>query len=198
MKVLGIVGSPRKGGNTDILVREVLKGASARGAETEIVYLNDLIITPCQGCDHCKKGDSCVKQDDMQGLYEKIRTADAMVVGSPIYMAHVTAQVKLMIDRMYAFFTSDFKSRLPSGKKAVLLTVQGDGDRKSFESAVKSMKTGFEWLGIDVAKTMVGAGLDKKGAVTKRKDLLTTAFELGSELVTSKRTSVRRGKQRTP
>jgi len=86
MKVIGFVGSARKGGNTDILVSKVLQGASEKGVETEIIYLHDLTIKDCVGDMACKaEGGSCFIQDDMQPLYEKIRQAERLVVCNIIY-----------------------------------------------------------------------------------------------------------------
>ena len=103
MKILGFVGSPREGGNTEILVKEVLKGADESGAETEIVYLNKLDIKPCQACMHCKSNNGeCATDDDMQTIYNQLKESDAVVLGSPIYMWQMSAQTKLFTDRLYA------------------------------------------------------------------------------------------------
>lgn len=183
MKMLGIVGSPRKGGNTDRLVREVLKGAAAQGASSEVLYLNDLRIRPCQACFYCKdKGDTCRMRDDMGKVYAKIREADGIVLGSPVYMAQVTAQTKLMIDRLFAFFTKEFTSRLPKGKRVVLIITQGAKNIKEYQHALDPLRLGAEWLGIKVVGTLIGNNLEPKDAVASRKDLLKKAFDLGGKL----------------
>jgi len=82
-KVVGIVASPRKGGNTDTLISQALAGARAEGAETDVIYLNDLSIRPCQACAEYPAPAYCSFQDGMERVYEAIDTADALVIGTP-------------------------------------------------------------------------------------------------------------------
>jgi multimeric flavodoxin WrbA len=100
VKVLGIVGSPRKGGNTDALVEEVLEGARSKGAETEKIYLDGLKIRPCDACELCSENGECAIKDDFQLILQKIKESDGIVLGSPIYCSTVTAQTKILIDRI--------------------------------------------------------------------------------------------------
>lgn len=108
MKVIGIVGSPRKNGNTDILVQQVLRGASTAGAETKIFYLNEMNIKGCQDCNNCKDNDHCAQQVDMTLLYDEISETDGIVIGSPIYMSNVSSQTKAFMDRCYALINQTF------------------------------------------------------------------------------------------
>jgi multimeric flavodoxin WrbA len=103
MKVLGIVGSPRKGGNTEILVREALTAVKEAGAEIEIVLVADKNIVGCDGCSSCRQTGVCRIKDDMQPLYKQLETADAVVFGTPVYFHNVTAQAKAIMDRMFLF-----------------------------------------------------------------------------------------------
>ena len=103
MKVLGIVGSPRKGGNTEILVEEALTATREAGAQTEIILLADKNIAGCDGCGSCFKTGACKIQDDMQTIYQQLEAADAIIFGSPVYFGGVTAQAKALIDRTYLF-----------------------------------------------------------------------------------------------
>lgn len=103
MKVLGIVTSPRKGGNTEILVSEVLASAQEAGAETELLLLRDKKIQPCDGCRTCHKTNACHIKDDMQDVYPKLEAADAIVLGTPVYFWTVTAQCKIFMDRTYCY-----------------------------------------------------------------------------------------------
>lgn len=104
-KLLAIVGSPRKGGNTDVLVDEALDAFCKGGGEAEKVILNSLQIKPCQGCFSCMKGDGldsvCVQKDDMTELYQKMFSADALLWATPIYMWSPTSQMKLFLDRLF-------------------------------------------------------------------------------------------------
>jgi multimeric flavodoxin WrbA len=103
MKVLGIVGSPRKGGNTEILVREALTAVKEAGAETEIVLAADKNIAGCDGCSSCRQTGVCRIKDDMQPLYKQLEAADAVIFGTPVYFHNVTAQAKAIMDRMFLF-----------------------------------------------------------------------------------------------
>jgi multimeric flavodoxin WrbA len=104
-KLLAIVGSPRKGGNTDILVDEALDTFCRIGGDTEKVVLNSLQIKPCQGCFTCMGGNGldsvCIQKDDMTELYQKMLSADAFIWATPIYMWSPTAQMKLFLDRLF-------------------------------------------------------------------------------------------------
>jgi multimeric flavodoxin WrbA len=103
MRILGIVGSPRKNGNTEILMNEIMKVGVEAGCETEIFLMHDKHVGPCNACQACFKSDGCIVQDDMQELYSMIMRADAVIFGSPVYFGGVTAQMKAVMDRTFAF-----------------------------------------------------------------------------------------------
>lgn len=102
MKVLGIVCSPRKEGNTEILVRNALNAARENGAETELLLLADKQINPCDACDACLENGACIVEDDMQEIYQKLENADGLIFGTPVYFINVSAQAKAVIDRTYS------------------------------------------------------------------------------------------------
>ena len=103
MKVLGIVCSPRNRGNTEILVKEALESARSMGAETEMIKVTDMNITPCDGCESCDITGECKIEDDMQVIYTKLLQSDGIIFGSPVYFWSVTAQAKAIIDRTFVF-----------------------------------------------------------------------------------------------
>jgi multimeric flavodoxin WrbA len=103
VKVLGIVGSPRKEGNTEILVREALTAAKEAGAETEIVLAADKNIAGCDGCSSCRQTGVCRIKDDMQPIYKQLEASDAVIFGTPVYFGSVTAQAKAIMDRTFLF-----------------------------------------------------------------------------------------------
>jgi multimeric flavodoxin WrbA len=102
MRILGIVGSPRKNGNTEILMNEALKVARDAGCETEIFRMSEKQVAPCDACGSCFEVGSCVVQDDMQDLYGMMERADGIIIGSPVYFGSVSAQTKAIMDRMFA------------------------------------------------------------------------------------------------
>jgi len=100
LKILAIVGSFRKGGNTDLITENILEGARSQGAYTEKVFIDDLKISSCQGCMECRKEGVCRQQDDVADLVKKIEAADGVIFGSPIYGNYITGQAKLLLDRL--------------------------------------------------------------------------------------------------
>ncbi|UCH01804.1 MAG: flavodoxin family protein [Candidatus Bathyarchaeota archaeon] len=102
MLILGIVCSPRLGGNTEILVREALEGAASKGAEVNIVTLAHKQLNPCDHCGACYDGGICHFEDDMKDIYRQLIEADGIILGSPVYFWSVTAQAKIVMDRTYA------------------------------------------------------------------------------------------------
>jgi multimeric flavodoxin WrbA len=100
-RMLGIVGSPRRGGNTEILVDEVLCGAEEAGALVEKVILSKLNIAPCRACDACRKTGQCAQRDDMPALLKKMERSQVWVLGTPVYWWGPTAQFKAFLDRWY-------------------------------------------------------------------------------------------------
>ena len=102
MKILGIVCSPRRGGNTEILMTHALASARDSGAETEMVLVADLSIGPCDACGACLSEGACQKEDDMQVLYDKFEAVDGIIFGTPVYFLNVSAQAKAIMDRTYA------------------------------------------------------------------------------------------------
>jgi multimeric flavodoxin WrbA len=99
MRALGIVGSPRKGGNTEILTAHCLKAIAEEGLDTELVSLAGLNISGCNACGYCRDNDGCSIEDDMQPIYEKMVAADAIIVASPVYFGSATALVKGLLER---------------------------------------------------------------------------------------------------
>lgn len=124
MKVLGIVGSSRKEGNTEILVREALEAAGEAGAETEIFLTAGKTISPCDGCHTCFETDVCKIKDDMQPLFQKMEASDALIYGSPVYFHNVSAQIKAIMDRSFMFL---FKMRLKGKVAAPVLALRRVG-----------------------------------------------------------------------
>jgi multimeric flavodoxin WrbA len=99
VKVLGIVGSPRKGGNTEIVVKAALEAAAGVGAETDIVLLAEKKVAPCDGCGACAKTKRCKVKDDFAEVFDRMASADAILLASPSYFESVTPQMKALIDR---------------------------------------------------------------------------------------------------
>jgi len=154
MKILGIVCSPRKGGNTEILVKEALEAASKAGGETELFLIADKNISFCDGCGACAKTGKCIIKDDMQGLYEKLEAADGIIFGTPVYFLSVSAQAKAVMDRTYAFL----RVRRLQGKVASAIVAVR---RIGAGSTLSLLYSYFTIQRMTIAGGGVGYGLEK-------------------------------------
>jgi multimeric flavodoxin WrbA len=136
-RILGIVGSPREGGNTEQLMEHVLAAAREEGAETLLFACAGKNIAPCQACDGCVKGSAeyCVLDDDMLDLYPRLIWADAVVFGTPVYMGTMTAQLKAIFDRTRPLWRMD---NALSKKVAAAIAV-GDGRWGGQELAIQNI-----------------------------------------------------------
>ena len=189
MKVLGIAASPRRGGNTDLLLEQALAGARSAGAETETIEISSLDISPCRHCDGCLKEGKCVIDDDMQSVYPKLREADRIIIASPMFFMGLTAQAKALIDRCQALWAIKYelkqKLALNSGgeRKGLFLSVGGTGFKNNFDSARLILKSWFAVIDVKFTGELTYAKVDKKGAVKEHPTALQDAFEAGKKLV---------------
>jgi multimeric flavodoxin WrbA len=189
MKVLGLFGSPRRGGNTEILLEEALKGAEKEGAEIERLYLSDLDITPCTECHGCDETGSCVILDDMQKIYPKLLEADAIILASPIFFYGVTAWAKTVIDRSQALWAKKYLVNDPSmgksGKrrKGFFISVGATKGQKIFEGAILTVKYFFDALNTEYTGELLYRGVDGKGEILSHPRALEQAREAGRKLV---------------
>ena len=188
-QVLGISGSPRRDGNSELLIREFLKGAEANGNETKLVILSELKISPCTSCDSCQKNGQCIIDDDMQLMYNKLLEADYIVFASPIYFGGVSAQLKSLIDRCQALWSRKYilKKTLISPDKEnrsgyFISTAGSTNARKFFEGAIVVIKTVFHVLDIKYKGELLFPCMEKKGDIVKHPDALQTAFKTGMSL----------------
>ncbi len=188
MRVLGITGSPRRGGNTDLLLAELMKGAASRGAEVKTIVLNDLNFIACQHCDACLKKGKCKYQDDMQMVYRELEDADRIVLASPIQFMGVTAQMKAMIDRCQALWARKYVLKLPPlgdrrERKGFFISVAGRKVVNVFDGALITIKSLFTVLDITYAGELLFRDVDEKVAIAKHPDALRQAFLVGQKLV---------------
>ena len=131
-KVLVLLGSPHAGGSSEKLAKAFEKGAQERGCDVREVRLAPLCLNGCLGCRRCwTTGNPCIQRDDMDEIYPLLEKADAIVFVSPLFFYSWTAQIKPVIDRMFAFLGKDSPVRL-SGKQTALLTVCGDAEDGAF------------------------------------------------------------------
>ena len=191
-KMLGIAGSPRKGGNSDVLMKRILKGARDEGIATEEIQLRDYQFQPCNGCERCRKDKRCTGlQDGMQLIYPKIRESGGMVVISPIYSYNMTALMKAFIDRLYSFY--DFSDERPGNwssqlanqdRKAMIAVVGEQNTRKEggMDLTLETIRRNIEALGYEVTDELPVLGIFHKGRVREYPQVLEQAEALGRRL----------------
>ncbi|WP_094228886.1 flavodoxin family protein [Methanolobus psychrotolerans] len=141
MKILGISGSPKAGGNNDMLIGKVMDIANERGFETDTVFISSSKIAPCIACGVCATGKRCPIDDDMQPVYDKLVDADAIVVSSPVYFGTMTAQLKALCDRSVVHRRHGFKLSNKVGAAMAIGGSRNGGQEKTIQSI-------HEWMHI--------------------------------------------------
>ena len=178
MQVLGISGSPRSGGNTDILVNKALEAANAKGAEIEFVGLAGKEIKGCIACPDCGKQGRCVIDDDIQIIYPKMVEADAIILGTPIYFGQMTSQTKTLMDRTYFLHKSGAKLK---GKVGGVITV---GGRAGHDFTAVALMEWFTILGMILPGNSFAQSMSReKGAAAKEEKAVMAAQALGERIV---------------
>lgn len=187
MKILGISGSPKLTGFTNLLLAKAMEGARCKGAETEIIILNELKFDPCQECLKCSNTGECAVPDEMQPLYKKILSADGIIIASPIYFGTVSAQLKMMIDRLSCLWTAKHilrkKITSSASRKGAFICIAGEDRKEYFESAKKVVKNMFATIDIKYTDELFAGGMNHLPAdFPKRKEFTEKAFQLGASL----------------
>jgi len=190
IKVLGIAGSPRRGGNTDLLLDKTLEGASEGGANVEKIWVRSFKISPCIECNYCFTAGECVIDDDMQSIYPKLLAADRLVFASPIFFMGITGWAKAMVDRCQALWAKKYIVKEPlvepdkaARRKGVFISVGGTKGAKLFEGAVRAVKIFFDAIEMSYAGELVFRRIDDKGEILKHPTAMDEAFDLGRKLV---------------
>ena len=180
-RVLGVVGSPRKKGNTHILVSRILEGAEAEGAESDILFLGKLKIRECDGCHACWKGKSCNRKDDMNAVYPKIAASDAIVLGTPVYWYGPTALMKAFIDRFVFLNCPENRPQVRGKPSAIAVPYEEEGPETA-ELVVAFFEKSLEYLEMSLVGKVIVPGVSDKGDVLRKEGSLEAAYELGRKL----------------
>ena len=189
MRVLGIAGSPRKGGNTDVLLARFLEGVAGKGAEVKSISACDLHISGCLHCDACLIKGNCRVRDDMQIVYREMEAADRIVLASPLQFMSVSAQLKALIDRCQAFWARKYILKIPPlgdrrERKGFFISVGGRRTVPNlFDAELVTIKILFRTLDVIYAGDILIPGVDAKGDIFKHPDALDRAFLAGQSFV---------------
>lgn len=176
-KVLILAGSPRMHGNSNILCEEFAKGAKEAGHEVEQINIQKKKVAACLGCNACYRNNgNCIQKDDMEEIREKMLAADVIVLSSPIYFYSMTAQMKTVIDRTYAFY-QELK-----GKTFYYIITCAAPD-ESFTETMKASLQGFTCCVPDAVEggMLLGMGTNECGDV-KDMPVMKEAYEMGKNL----------------
>jgi len=180
-RFFGVVGSPRREGNTHILVKTILQGARSRGAEFELVHLADFNIQDCDGCHACWEGRHCSKPDDMPPLYTKVSLADVIVFGTPVYWYGPTALMKAFLDRFVYFNCPENRPKI-KGKQAILATPYEEKSDQTAAPLVAMFEKSFRYLEMEFAGKILVPGVGERKDILKKEDALEQAHGLGAWL----------------
>lgn len=182
MKVLSVLGSPRKNGYTSALLESYTSGLKENNDELEIkeIYLENLTIYGCKGCNACqlKKVDLCISDDDMINIYKYVKESDVIIMASPIYFFSVTAQMKMMLDRLFAI-NGDLK-----GKKLIFLSTYGAErvEESGVENAIKMFEMASALTGIELAQELHVSTANETGKKMSNELALNEAYDLAKTL----------------
>ena len=186
--MIAFLGSPRKDGNTELLLKETIKGIEASGIKVKTFNLNLMDIKPCQDCGGCENTGECTIDDDMSKIYPEIRAADRIILASPIFFFALSAQTKIMIDRCQSFWCEKYllKRPIPEGqykRKGLLLLVGGMKKEIGVECGNATAKAFFRTISVQEHKLLSFIGVDAKGSILKHPTAMKEASEAGKELI---------------
>jgi len=187
LRILGISGSPRKEGNTEVLLGEALQGARDVGAEVEEVFLRDKTISPCLEIYGCKRDGRCVIEDDFHEVAEKMLQADALILASPIFFYTVSAHTKMLMDRCQSFWVKRYLLKRPiapgrSRRKGAFISAGATRGKRLFDGVTLTARYFFDALDVDLFDTLLVRGVDEKGEIFDHPEEIRAAYELGRRL----------------
>jgi multimeric flavodoxin WrbA len=188
-KILAIYGSPRRKGNTALLLQRAVQGAKEEGAKVEEVVLRDLKMSSCLEICGCKKDGRCVIKDDFQNVYDQILSCKGLMLASPIFFYTVSAYTKILMDRCQSFWVKEYWiEETPFGKlepkrKGLFISVGATKGKRLFEGVRLTVKYFFETFDAELWRALSYRGLDFEGDVLKHPNYLEETYSAGKELV---------------
>jgi multimeric flavodoxin WrbA len=189
MKILGIAGSPRRGGNTDTLLERFMAGAASKGAECKTLVVCNMKINGCFHCDACVAKGQCRVQDDMQIVYKEMEAADGIVWTSPLQFMSVAAQLKAVIDRCQALWVRKYILKVPpltdpKPRKGFFISVGGRRTIPNlFDAELATIKNLFRMIDLAYTGDILIPGIDAKDDILKHPEELEKAFQAGAKFV---------------
>ena len=190
MKMLVVLGSPRKGGNSETLARKVGEVVEKSGGQVDYVRLNDLSLRPCQGCGGCDKTGNCVIKDDMTDIYTAVDTADRILLVSPVYFYGLSAQCKIFGDRFQARWARKYllkeRVRPEDGRRGYLISTAATKGKKIFDCSVLTTKYIYDAMDVEHGGELLVKGVDKRKAILDHPDDLSRATQFAEDIIEGK------------
>ena len=187
-KILAIYGSPRRKGNTTLLLDHAVQGAAEAGAEVEKIVLRDLKMSPCLEIYGCKETGRCVIQDDFQKIHDQLLLCQGLMLASPIFFYALSAHTKILMDRCQSLWVKKYWiDKAPYGqwepkRKGLFISAGATKGKKLFDGALLTVKYFFDVLDMELWKALLYRRLDFEGDVLKHPEHLQEAYEAGKEL----------------
>jgi multimeric flavodoxin WrbA len=184
-KILAVYGSPRRRGNTALLLDQAVQGAEETGAAVEKIVLRDLKISPCQEIYGCRKTGRCVIQDDFQEVHDQLQQCRGLMLASPIFFYTVSAQAKILMDRCQSLWVKKYWiDQVPFGqktysRKGLFISVGATSGKKLFDGALQTVNYFFDVLDMELWQALLYRGLDFEGDVLKHPEYLEEAYARG-------------------
>ncbi len=191
IRIVAVYGSPRRKGNTSLLLKKAVQGARETGAEVEEVVLRDLEISPCLEIYGCKETGRCVIQDDFQRVLDQIQASEGIMLASPIFFYAVSAHTKMLIERCQSLWVKKYWiDKVPYGqwkpkRKGLFISVGATKGKKLFDGALLTIKYFFDVLDTELWKALLHRSLDFEGDVLKHPEFLEEAYTAGKEICQS-------------
>jgi len=186
--ILALYGSPRKGGNTSVLLERAVRGALDGGASVEEIFLRDLSISPCLELCACRKTGRCSIRDDFDLLRDKLLSCDGMMLASPIFFYSVSAHTKIFMDRCQEFWAkkylidqAPFGLRTPT-RKALFLSAGATRGRKLFDGVLLSVRYFLDTLDMELWGSLLYRGLDGPSDVLEHPEYMDETYRMGKKL----------------
>lgn len=190
LRVIGVLGSPRRHGNTEIVLDNFLKGAEEAGGIIEKIVLSKISYSSCKGCNACHKTGECILDDDIQQIFRRLLDADCIVISSPIYTMGITPELKAFIDRAHYLWVRHLKlgtDPLPPDKKLLhrgyFISTAGMDREDVFDTAFPMLRAFFNIFGFSYCADILAKDLDGYGGINGNPRILRFAYEAGYEAI---------------
>jgi len=186
--IVAIYGSPRRNGNTAMLLKKAVEGARDAGAKVDEIYLRDYKISPCLEIYGCKKDGECVLKDDFQDVRDRVLTGRGIIIATPVFFYTVSAHVKIFMDRFQSqWVKKHWVQKIPPGqrdfsRKGLVIAAGATKGKKLFDGMLLTMKYFFQVIDTQLWDSLLLQGVDGEGDVLKFPQYLDQAYTRGRDL----------------